>query len=124
MYETGKGEGEGFNMNFPLPAGSGDKEYLEVFQDKLVPAAEKFRPDFILISAGFDAHRDDPLAGMMVTEAGFERMTEIIADLAEKFCSGKIVSILEGGYHLEKLAVSVAAHIDVLIKRCSHEKNS
>ena len=122
-YETGKGKGEGFNLNVPLPAGSGDKEYAEVFHDKLIPAAEKFKPDFILISAGFDAHRDDPLAGMLMTEAGFAHLTEMVTDLAEKFCAGKIISVLEGGYHLEKLAVSVAAHIDILQKGCGHEKS-
>ena len=117
------GEGEGFNLNVPLPAGMGDEDYIEIFQSKLKPAVEKYKPDFILISAGFDAHRDDPLAGMQLTEAGFAKLTDIVAGFAEKICQGRVISLLEGGYNLEKLAASVAAHIEVLIKRSSHEKD-
>ncbi len=123
INEFGMGEGEGFNLNVPLPAGMGDEDYIEIFQSKLKPAVEKYKPDFILISAGFDAHRDDPLAGMQLTEAGFAKLTDIVAGFAEKICQGRVISLLEGGYNLEKLAASVAAHIEVLIKRSSHEKD-
>ncbi len=123
INETGIRKGERFTLNVPLTAGHGDEDYIEAFQSKLLPAANKFKPDFILISAGFDAHRDDPLAGMQLTETGFAKLTEIAADLADEFCNGKIISFLEGGYNLEKLAASVAAHIEILIKKSSHEKN-
>jgi acetoin utilization deacetylase AcuC-like enzyme len=124
ISETGIGKGEGFNLNVPLPAGLGDKEYIEIFQSKLLPAAQKFKPDFVLVSAGFDAHRDDPLSGMQLTETGYAKLTDIVVSLADEFCQGKLISLLEGGYNLEKLASSVAAHIDVLLRRRSHEKDS
>lgn len=123
INETGMGKGEGFTLNVPLPVGFGDKDYVEIFQSRLVPTVREFKPDFILISAGFDAHKDDPLSGMQVTESGFAKLTEIVADLADEFCNRKIISLLEGGYNLEKLAASVAAHIKELIKGSSHEKN-
>ena len=122
INETGAGKGENYNLNVSLSYGHGDDDYLKIFNNQLIPAAEKFQPDFVLISAGFDGHRDDPLAGMFLTETGFENLTEIVADIADKFCQGRIISLLEGGYNLEKLAKSVAAHISVLLKRGSHEK--
>ena len=124
INETGIGKGEGFNLNVPLSDGFGDKEYIEIFQSKLLTAAKNFKPDFVLISAGFDAHQDDPLAGMQLTETGFAKLTDIVVSLADEFCQGKLISLLEGGYNLEKLASSVAAHINVLLRRRSHEKDS
>jgi acetoin utilization deacetylase AcuC-like enzyme len=100
----------------PLPAGSNDADYLKAFETKLKPAALSFSPDFVLISAGFDAHRDDPLGGMEVTEKGYIQMTKIAKDIAEKCCDSRLVSILEGGYNLEALAASVEAHIRVLME--------
>jgi len=114
--EQGAGEGEGTTLNVPLPAGKGDRDYLDAFERLLVPAAERFRPDFILISAGFDAHRDDPLAGMSVSEEGFEAMTRIVRGLADALCGGRVVSVLEGGYHLGALGKSVQKHLDVLLR--------
>jgi acetoin utilization deacetylase AcuC-like enzyme len=113
--QEGKGEGCGFTKNVPLPAGSGDKEYREAFEQVLIPAADIFEPDLILISAGFDAHGEDPLAGMQVTEAGFGFMTDSLIVLAEKYCQGRVVSMLEGGYSLSALKRSVQAHISGLI---------
>ncbi len=112
--ERGKGEGEGTTLNCPLQAGSGDKEILRCFESDLAAAAARFRPDFILLSAGFDAHRDDPLAHLEVTEDGFGEMTGIVASLASTYCSGRVVSCLEGGYNLAALARSVARHLEVL----------
>jgi acetoin utilization deacetylase AcuC-like enzyme len=112
--ETGRGKGKGFTINVPLPAGTGDGKFVEAFEKTLKPAALRFKPDFILISAGFDAHEDDLLGGMRVTEKGFARMTAIVVEIAEQTCQGRIVSVLEGGYNLEALARSVAAHINVL----------
>jgi acetoin utilization deacetylase AcuC-like enzyme/formylglycine-generating enzyme required for sulfatase activity len=114
--EKGKGKGADYNINVPLPAGSNDADYLKAFETKLKPAALSFSPDFVLISAGFDAHRDDPLGGMEVTEKGYIQMTKIAKDIAEKCCDSRLVSILEGGYNLEALAASVEAHIRVLME--------
>ncbi|MEK6777483.1 MAG: histone deacetylase [bacterium] len=113
--QAGEGEGAGFTLNHPLPAGSGDREYLDAFENLLAPAADQFKPDLILISAGFDAHKDDPLAGMQVTEKGFSGMTECLARLAGKHAHGRIVSVLEGGYNLSALKKSVRAHLCALI---------
>jgi acetoin utilization deacetylase AcuC-like enzyme len=97
-----------------MPAGSGDREYAAVFRERLVPALAEFEPGFVLISAGFDAHRDDPLAGMALTESGYADLTRIVRDAADRACSGRIVSLLEGGYDLRALAASVEAHLRAL----------
>jgi acetoin utilization deacetylase AcuC-like enzyme len=112
--ETGEGPGRGNTLNVPLPARSGDAEIIGAFREQLLPAAEAFRPEFIFISAGFDAHQQDPLAQLQVTEAGYATLTRIVMDIAARFASGRIVSVLEGGYNLEALARSVATHLQVL----------
>jgi len=114
--EAEKGEGKGLNytINVPLPAGSGDDVYVKAFEEKLKPAALAFSPDFVFISAGFDACENDLLGGMKVTADGFGELTHIVKTIAERCCNGRIVSVLEGGYHLEGLAASVEAHIRVL----------
>ena len=109
VNETGVGAGEGLTLNVPLPAGCTDAEYLQVFQDIVVPAAEKFQPDWILVSAGFDPHRRDPLGGMNVTEEGFGAMARLLLALANRFADGRIAFLLEGGYDLAGLRDSVAA---------------
>jgi len=114
--EKGSGKGLNYNINVPLPAGSGDADYVRVFKEKLEPAALAFSPDFVLISAGFDAHKDDLLGGMKVTAEGFAKLTQTVKEIAEKCCEGRIVSILEGGYGLDGLAASVEAHIQVLMR--------
>ena len=114
--EKGDGKGLNFNINVPFPAGSTDDDYLTAFEEKLKPAALSFSPDFVLISAGFDAHTDDPLGGMNVTEEGFAQMTRIVNDIAQKYSESRLVSVLEGGYNLEALADSVEAHIRVLME--------
>ncbi len=114
--EKGSGKGLDYTINVPLPAGSGDGDYLEVFEERLKPAALAFSPDFVLISAGFDAHENDLLGSMKVTTEGFAELTKIVKEIAEKCCEGRLVSVLEGGYHLEGLAASVEAHIRVLMK--------
>jgi len=113
--ERGRGIGEGFTINVPMESGQGDDEYRAVFHKTLVPAADEFRPDFVIISAGFDAHRDDPLAGMGLTEAGYADLTEIVAGIAKRHASGRILSSLEGGYDLAALAGSVDSHIIALL---------
>jgi acetoin utilization deacetylase AcuC-like enzyme/formylglycine-generating enzyme required for sulfatase activity len=112
--ERGEGKALGTKLNVPLPAGSGDREYRRAFEDKLKPAALEFRPDFVLISAGFDAHAEDLLGGMKVSTQGFADLTRIVRQIAEQCCKGRLVSVLEGGYNLERLAESAEAHIRVL----------
>jgi acetoin utilization deacetylase AcuC-like enzyme len=113
--EKGGGAGVNYTINVPLTAGSGDADYVRAFREKLEPAALAFCPDFVLISAGFDAHKDDLLGSMKVTAQGFAELTQIVKGIAEKCCEGRLVSVLEGGYHLDGLADSVEAHIQVLM---------
>ena len=114
--ETGIAEGEGFTLNRPLKSGSTDDIYVNTLENDLEMIENKFKADLLIISAGFDAHRDDPLAGMQVTEGGFWKMTEILSRYAWRYTNGKILSVLEGGYHLDALAESVQAHLDCLLK--------
>jgi acetoin utilization deacetylase AcuC-like enzyme len=114
--ERGAGKGEGTTLNVPLPAGAGDAEIRKAFEEKLKPAALAFKPDFVLVSAGFDAHRDDPLGGLSVTAEGYAALTRIVREIAETCCGGRLVSFLEGGYNLEALADSVEAHVRVLME--------
>lgn len=114
--ERGTGKGLNYTINVPLPAGSGDKIYLDAFEKELRPAAHDFSPDFVLVSAGFDAHEKDLLGQMAVTAEGFGKMTEIVKAIALKCCQGRLVSTLEGGYHLGGLAASVESHIRVLMR--------
>lgn len=111
-YERGSGKARGTILNVPMPAGSGDSEYTEVFTDILIPALQDFAPEFTLISAGFDAHYLDPLAGTELTATGFATLTDLILEFAE----GRVVSALEGGYSLEGVSESVVAHVECLIK--------
>lgn len=113
--EIGEGQGKGLTINVPLSGGQGDDEYREIFQNILVPAAERFKPECILISAGFDAHRDDPLASMALTEQGYADLTTMVGKIAQHFAGGRIVSCLEGGYHLKALAHSVERHLLALL---------
>jgi len=112
--ESGTGRGAGHTLNYPMLAGSGDEEYIQVFREVLRPEIDRVQPEAILISAGFDAHRDDPLAGMAVTEKGYAAMTTILKEAADRHCDGRIVSLLEGGYNLEALGASVEAHLRAL----------
>src|SRR5436190_6197477 len=109
VNEVGVAAGAGYTINVPLPAGCADAEYLQVFQDIVVPAATKFQPEWILVSAGFDPHRRDPLGGMGVTEQGFGTMARSLLALANQFADGRIAFLLEGGYDLAGLRNSVAA---------------
>ncbi len=114
--ERGQGKGDGFTLNAPLSPGASDRDLLRIFETTLQNAVNDFQPDFILISAGFDAHRDDPLAALEITDSGFEHMTHIVQSLAESHCKARIVSCLEGGYNLDALARSVKKHLSVLSK--------
>ncbi|HCA80515.1 MAG TPA: histone deacetylase, partial [Bacteroidetes bacterium] len=109
--ERGTGRGEGFTLNCPMGAGSVEKDYLNAFQTQIIPALHRFQPELLVISAGFDAHRDDPLADIHLTEESYGRMTQFLMEIAGQYCGGRIVSVLEGGYHLQALAKSVEAHL-------------
>lgn len=114
--ERGQGKGEGATINVPMDRGQGTDDYREVFQKVLVPAADAFKPDFVLISAGFDAHQDDPLASMNITDEGYGELTRIVAGIANTHCHGRMVACLEGGYDLRALAGSVHQHILALME--------
>ena len=114
--ETGRAKGNGLTINVPMSGGQGDEEYRQVFEEVLVPAADQFKPDCVLISAGFDAHRHDPLASMCLTEDGYETLTRIVLDLALQHASGRVISCLEGGYHLEGLSMSVERHVATMLE--------
>ncbi len=113
--ERGKGLGEGLTINVPMAAGEGDQEYLDVFQRVLVPAADAFKPDFVVISAGFDAHKDDPLASMGLTEEGYAGLTRIVTAIARRHSRNRVLSCLEGGYNLAALSASVERHLLALL---------
>ncbi len=112
--ETGEGPGAGATLNLPLPAGCGDEEYLAALDDRVLPALRAFRPGFLLVSAGFDPHFQDPLGGMRVTPEGFAAMAARLRGAADVLCDGRIAFVLEGGYHLGALRTSVDAVLDVL----------
>lgn len=112
--EVGKDEGEGFTLNVPMPPGMGDSDYVDVFRNIVVPVGQEFAPELVLVSAGFDAHRDDPLGGMNVTEGGFAAIAEEIARLSRSTCAGRTVFVLEGGYDLSALEKSIVAVLRVL----------
>jgi acetoin utilization deacetylase AcuC-like enzyme len=112
LLEVGAGEGLGYTVNAPLPAEFGDAEYLRVFDEVIMPIGRAFKPQFIMVSAGFDCHWRDPLGEMQVTEEGFRQMMRRIMRLAAECCEGKIVAALEGGYNLEAIANSGAVVID------------
>ena len=125
LNDVGVGAGEGYTVNIPLPAGCADAEYVRVFQDVVVPAARKFEPEWILVSAGFDPHRRDPLGGMGVTEEGFGAMARMLLQLADQYASEKIAFLLEGGYDLAALRNSVAAVLGVMQRSTdNHDETS
>ncbi|MFQ5991261.1 MAG: histone deacetylase [Nitrospiraceae bacterium] len=114
--EQGEGKGEGLTINVPMSPGQGDDEYRDIFERLLVPAADEFKPDFVLISAGFDAHLDDPLASMALTEGGYGTLTNIVANIAKRHSHGRVLSCLEGGYNLKALVASVEEHVTGLLR--------
>ena len=113
-WESGEGPGRGTTLNIPMDPGSGDAEYIAQFESKILPRLDLFKPEILLISAGFDAHTDDPLAQMELTEEGFETMTRMLVDAANVHCGGRIISALEGGYNLGALGRSVVRHLQAL----------
>lgn len=113
--KVGEGEGEGYNINVGLPKGVGDAEYEFVLEQSLRPAALEYRPELVLVSAGYDAHKDDPVGQMKMTAHGFGRLTQIVRQIAVDCCKGALVAVLEGGYNPLALAQSVLATIQVIM---------
>lgn len=114
--EVGQGPGEGYTINVPLKKGFGNGDYAALYQKLLQPVALAFNPDLILVSAGFDIHKNDPMGKMRVTETGFAALTRIMMDLSKACCRDRLVLVLEGGYHLKALTASVRA---VLAELCN-----
>lgn len=110
----GEGDGYGYNLNVPMNSGADDEDFIEAFENNLIPAAESFRPNFILISAGFDSRKNDLLGDFEISDDGFYTLTKMVMELADKYCSSKLVSIMEGGYNPKGLASAVEAHLNAL----------
>jgi acetoin utilization deacetylase AcuC-like enzyme len=115
-YETGTNSGKGLTVNSPLPGGSGIEQYREALTQDVLPKIESFRPQLFLVSAGFDAHRMDPLADVRLDSKDYEELTEWVYRQAERFSHGRIATILEGGYNLDALPECVTCHVDTLIR--------
>ncbi|MEW5873563.1 MAG: histone deacetylase [Candidatus Zixiibacteriota bacterium] len=115
LHETGRGKGAGTTVNRPLPAGSGDKEFLGAITDIIDNHARPFCPDLVMISAGFDAHESDPLAGLNVTTHGFGVATRLVCEFAAEVCAGRVLSVLEGGYNVHALAECAEVHLEELL---------
>ncbi|HEV8482226.1 MAG TPA: histone deacetylase [Blastocatellia bacterium] len=112
--ERGEGEGEGTTLNIPLAAGSSARSHRQAFTEALKVIERDFPPDLIIISAGFDSRRGDPLGGLMLEDSDFREMTKEVMDIAERFATGRVVSMLEGGYNLETLGETVRTHVTAL----------
>jgi acetoin utilization deacetylase AcuC-like enzyme len=114
LSEVGTGSGAGYSLNVPLPPGMGDAEYCAIFQDLFRPVAEQFAPQLVLVSAGFDIYREDPLGGMKVTAEGFGQLTSLVMEIAAPSAQGRVALVLEGGYQLDGLADGVVSCLRVL----------
>ena len=114
-FEKGLGAGYGYTLNSPMLPGSGDEEYMEAFERDLIPAFYLFKPDFILVSAGFDAHADDDMSNIRLSRDCFSWMMERIVEMADKHAKGRLISVLEGGYSIKRLPELIADHVKVLL---------
>ncbi len=114
--ERGKGDGEGYTINIPMLPESGDDDYHRAFDDRVLPAIDEFKPQFVLLSAGFDAHRLEPLAPLNLETSSYGWMTDAVMEVAKRHCGGNLVSLLEGGYHLDALSDSVVLHVARLLQ--------
>ena len=114
--ETGTGTGVGTKFNLPLAHGISRREFLTRFESKLADAAKKCQPELILISAGFDAHHEDPVGSLSLETEDFAKLTDLVRQVAKSYCGGKLVSLLEGGYNTQRLAESVGVHLEQLLR--------
>ena len=112
--ERGEGQGAGKTLNCPFPARSGAREIAGAFREILLPAGREFRPDCVLVSAGFDSRIDDPLGNFLLTDDDFAELTRMMTELAANYCDSRLISVLEGGYNLEGLASACEAHVRAL----------
>lgn len=110
-YEVGHDIGRGYTLNVCMPPGSGDEHYARAFDAKIIPKLDHFKPQALIISAGFDAHVDDPLAHIELSDEGFEMMTRKLVGVANVYCGGQVISLLEGGYNLNALGRCVVRHV-------------
>jgi acetoin utilization deacetylase AcuC-like enzyme len=117
----GKGNKLGLNINVALPAGASDVDIVNAWERFLMPKAREFKPDFVLISAGFDSGKDDTLGSFAVSDEGFARLTGLAMEIADTYCNGRLVSVLEGGYNVKRLPEAVAAHIKTLLRVSTSE---
>lgn len=115
--ETGVGRGEGATLNCPMPAGAGDEQYAQVFVEKILPKIDEFAPEFVIVSAGFDGHVDDPLANICLSTEFYGWMSARLMEVADRHCEGRLISLLEGGYNINKLPLCVDEHLQVLAGR-------
>jgi acetoin utilization deacetylase AcuC-like enzyme len=115
--KKGSGKGLGYNINVHLPCGTNDQKIIDVYQKVLLPAAEKFKPDMILVSAGFDSREHDLLGCFDITDAAYISMTKTVMQIADKYCDGRLVSVLEGGYNLKGIAKAVVTHVATLLNK-------
>ncbi len=115
IEQVGNGAGLGYTVNVPMPAWCGDDEYMRVFDEVLLPTARRYKPELILVSAGYDSHWADHLAFMQVSVTGFARMASYLKDLAGELCVGRLLFSLEGGYNIEALSHSIKATFDILL---------
>jgi acetoin utilization deacetylase AcuC-like enzyme len=113
--ETGSGAGKGFTLNIPMQAGSGDAEYNRAFKETIIPSLHAFKPEIILISAGFDAHRNDPLSSIRLYSESYTEYTRMLMAVADAHCKGRLIAFLEGGYNLQSLSESVTKMIGALV---------
>jgi acetoin utilization deacetylase AcuC-like enzyme len=116
INEYGKGEGKGYTLNVPFAPGCGDEQYMEAFDSMVMPKLDEFKPQFLLISAGFDAAIEDELAEIDLTTDCFDWMSRRLVDAAKRYCGGRLVSVLEGGYALDALSRGVVAHVNALLE--------
>jgi acetoin utilization deacetylase AcuC-like enzyme len=124
VHETGRGEGAGYTINLPLPPGLDDATFVHLYREILPPVAATFEPDLVLVSAGFDAHRDDPLGGMRMTADGFAAICGLVRQVADQHAPGRLALILEGGYDLDALAGSMHACAAVVAGAAAPEVGS
>jgi acetoin utilization deacetylase AcuC-like enzyme len=115
LQEIGQGKAEGYTINVPLRGGTGDASFVKIFRKVLQPVALEFKPELVLLSAGFDTYFQDPLGAMRVTPEGFSAMTRILLNIADACCQGRLVAVLEGGYHVAGLTKSVKAVLEEML---------
>ncbi len=111
----GAGAGFGYNINVPLDCGTTDEEIIAAYEENLLPAVERFKPELVLVSAGFDSRKDDRLGCFAITDEGFRELTRLVMDIADRHCAGRLVSLLEGGYNLQGNAQAAVAHVEALM---------